>query len=101
MLFRQTVCYGILRHLATVCCREFSSPSNRDVMFIMRVRSAVEHVSSEKQYQELRGREKQQAKSWLEELNVQLTRIEQVNGKSHTMLVALHGMCRKAVRPCL
>ena len=56
VLFRQNVCFAVLRRLATVCCPKLMGGGTPgDVFFVMRVRNAVKHVCSDEHFTELRG----------------------------------------------
>ena len=91
--FRQNICFAVLRRLATVCCPGLSGGSAADLLFLMRCRDALDHICSEDAYTELRAKYKEQAREWLEELNVQCRRMGEVGGPLTCMIMV-------SVPPC-
>ena len=97
VLFRQNVCFAVLRRLATVCC-PLVGRTPGDVFFVERVRDAVKHICSDDYFMELRVKDKREAKEWLQSLNVQLKRIEEVGGLPACFQCSLASQCARFAR---
>ena len=91
--FRQSICFAVLRRLATVCCPALTNPSASDVFYVLRIRDAVQCICSDDTFTQLRVKDKREAKEWLQSLNVQIKHMEEVGLPPDKSAAAVRSLC--------